>query len=113
MGDTSRVAAYGYDQRVECFGEKGMLSVQNEIGSTVKCATELGHLHPPALYSFPQRYKHTYTTELMEFIAMVQQQPMALEAEEVVQRHQALEKVATGAELSWRLGRRVLLSEVD
>lgn len=111
--DTSREAAYGYDQRVEVFGEKGMLSVQNEVGSTVKCATEVGHLTPPALFSFPQRYKHTYTQEMMEFCAMIQQQPMALEADEVTQRHQSLEKVATAAELSWRLGRKILMSEVD
>jgi len=111
--DTSRVAAYGYDQRVEVFGEKGMLSVQNELSNTVKCATEMGHMAPPALFSFPQRYKHTYTTELSEFCGMIQQSPMATELDEVVMRHQPLEKVATAAELSWRLGRKILLSEVD
>merc|ERR1719487_1561771 len=72
MIDTCRDAAYGYDQRVEAFGEKGMITAKNVETSTVELATGAGHLMPPAQWSFPQRYKHAYMTELAEFIALVQ-----------------------------------------
>ena len=56
MVDTSRDASYGYDQRIEAFGESGMLTAKNELTSTIELATADGHLMPPAMYSFPQRY---------------------------------------------------------
>ena len=56
MVDTSRDASYGYDQRIEAFGESGMLTAKNELTSTIELATADGHLVPPAMYSFPQRY---------------------------------------------------------
>jgi len=40
--DTSRISAYGYDQRVEVFGEKGMIQAENEKNHTVIIATEQG-----------------------------------------------------------------------
>lgn len=109
--DCCRIAAYGYDQRVEAFGEKGMLSCDNQKESTVELATSEGYKTPVAQWSFPQRYKHTYTTEILEFCAMIQQN--LCEADEVVDRHMPLEKVATAAMLSLKLDRKILLSEVD
>jgi len=69
--DTCRDAAYGYDQRVEAFGSKGMLTARNEMTSNVELATADGHLMPPAKWSFPQRYDHAYAVELSEFVALV------------------------------------------
>ena len=60
MVDTSRDASYGYDQRIEAFGEKGMLTAKNELTSTIELATADGHLMPPAMYSFPQRYHQAW-----------------------------------------------------
>ena len=71
MVDTSRDASYGYDQRIEVFGEKGMLTAHNELTSTVELATSAGHLRPPGMYSFPQRYLQAYRSELTEFIELV------------------------------------------
>ena len=56
MVDTSRDASYGYDQRIEAFGESGMLTAKNELTSTVELAKADGHRMPSAMYSFPQRY---------------------------------------------------------
>ena len=56
MVDTSRDASYGYDQRIEAFGERGMLTAKNELTSTVELAKADGHRMPSAMYSFPQRY---------------------------------------------------------
>jgi inositol oxygenase len=114
MTDTCRDAAYGYDQRVEAFGEKGMLTARNELVNTVELATGAGHLMPPAQWSFPERYKDAYRVELTEFLELVLAGPHSdLHQAEQKQmlRHPRIVKTATAAELSWRLGRQVLLSE--
>jgi len=109
--DCSRTAPYGYDQRVEVLGEKGMAIAQNEESSTVMVATEQGHLHPPAHWSFPERYKHTYTTELAEFVALVSNG--CVEADPIIERHALLDQLTAAAELSYILKRAVKLEEVD
>lgn len=114
MTDTCRDAAYGYDQRVEVFGEKGMLTARNEVLNTVELATKDGHLVPPAMWSFPQRYKHAYMVEIAEFLELLKAGPDSeahkLEQKEMM-RHPRIVKTALAAELSWRLGRQVKLSE--
>jgi len=114
MTDTCRDAAYGYDQRVEAFGSKGMLTARNEHTSTVELATVDGHLMPPAMWSFPERYKQAYMVELAEFLALVRAGPES-EAQKSEQkemmRHPRIVKTALAAELSWRLGRQVMLNE--
>jgi len=111
MVDTSRTAAYGYDQRVEVFGEHGMLQASNVIESTVSLSTGHGHTAAPNERSFPQRYPQAYQTEVEEFIEMVRH--WTTDSTENIDRHVSLEAVTTAAELSWRLGRKILLSEVD
>jgi len=114
MTDTCRDAAYGYDQRIEAFGEKGMLTARNEMTSSVELATADGHLMPPAMWSFPERYKHAYNVELAEFVSLVQAGPNS-EAHRIeqheMQRHPRIVRTALAAELSWKLGRQVSLSE--
>merc|ERR1719343_977038 len=112
--DTCRDAAYGYDQRVEAFGAKGMLTAKNEMTSSVELATAGGHLMPPAKWSFPERYNHAYMVELSEFIALVKagldSEAHKLEQKEMM-RHPRIVKTAWASELSWKLGRQVHLSE--
>lgn len=114
MVDTCRDATYGYDQRVEVFGDKGMLTAGNEKTSTVELATGAGHLMPPAQWSFPQRYKHAYFIELAEFVALLNagkgSKAQELERKEMM-RHPRIVRTAFAAELSYRLGRQVKLSE--
>jgi len=114
MTDTCRDAAYGYDQRVEIFGDKGMVTARNELTSTVEVATKQGHLMPPARWSFPERYKAAYHVELEKFVALVKagsdSEMHKLEQKEMM-RHPRIVKTAIAAELSWRLGRKVLLNE--
>ncbi|CAE8642334.1 unnamed protein product [Polarella glacialis] len=109
--DCSRIAAYGYDQRVEAFGELGMASANNEVSSTVVVATNKGFKHPMSEWSFAERYKHTYTLELAEFAALVKAK--GVESEALVRRHLDLDKVTAAAELSYRLQRPVKLAEVQ
>eukprot|EP00928_Gymnodinium_smaydae_P050165 TRINITY_DN33760_c0_g1_i1.p1 TRINITY_DN33760_c0_g1~~TRINITY_DN33760_c0_g1_i1.p1 ORF type:complete len:416 (+),score=99.18 TRINITY_DN33760_c0_g1_i1:79-1248(+) len=112
--DTCRDAAYGYDQRVEAFGAKGMLTAKNEMTSSVEIATVEGHLMPPAKWSFPERYNHAYMVELSEFVALVRagvnSDAHKLEQKEMM-RHPKIVRTAWASELSFKLGRQVNLSE--
>jgi myo-inositol 2-dehydrogenase/D-chiro-inositol 1-dehydrogenase len=116
MVDTCRDASYGYDQRIEAFGAKGMLTARNELTSTVELATSDGHLMPCAQWSFPQRYKDAYTTELNEFITMVRagrgSEHHRLE-QEAMSRHPSIVRTTIAAELSWKLGRSVDLRDLE
>mmetsp|Transcript_8046 Transcript_8046/g.18480 ORF Transcript_8046/g.18480 Transcript_8046/m.18480 type:complete len:350 (+) Transcript_8046:114-1163(+) len=116
MVDTCREAAYGYDQRIEAFGERGMLTAKNEMTSTVELATGLGHLAPPAMYSFPQRYSQAYQTELLEFVELVRagpEGPLHLREQKDMLRHPDVVKVTIAAELSWKLGKSVDVANVE
>ena len=87
-----------------------MATAHNQTDSTVVVANAQGFLHPPSQWSFPQRYRHTYTAELGEFVALIK--AGGCEADALIQRHVQLDAVAAAAELSWRLGRVVRLDEV-
>jgi myo-inositol 2-dehydrogenase/D-chiro-inositol 1-dehydrogenase len=70
--DLSRKAVYGYDQRVEVLGDKGMLKAENINSTAVQYATVDGIRNDPYYYSFPQRYDITYNNELQHFIEVLQ-----------------------------------------
>lgn len=65
----SRHSAYGYDQRLEVFGDKGMLQVKNLTDTTVehfsKDASAAGEPYMPF---FLERYAAAYRNELALFI---------------------------------------------
>ncbi|MCH2082491.1 MAG: Gfo/Idh/MocA family oxidoreductase [Saprospiraceae bacterium] len=65
--DTSRTAIYGYDQRLELFGEHGMAIAENERNHSVQLHTAEGMYIAPINHSFPQRYKAAYATEMADF----------------------------------------------
>mmetsp|Transcript_16725 Transcript_16725/g.47177 ORF Transcript_16725/g.47177 Transcript_16725/m.47177 type:complete len:347 (+) Transcript_16725:82-1122(+) len=109
--DTSRISAYGYDQRVEVFGETGMLTAENEREHTVVHAGPHGYTSAVAHHSFPQRYPQAYRSEMDEFVAMVRED-RAPPAENLA-RHVLLERVASAAEVSYKMGRPITLKEFD
>lgn len=65
----SRRASYGYDQRVEVHGSKGMLSAENMRPTTVTFADNKGYRQDPLLDFFMERYADAYRIELESFIA--------------------------------------------
>jgi myo-inositol 2-dehydrogenase/D-chiro-inositol 1-dehydrogenase len=67
----SRRATYGYDQRIEAHGSKGLLRAGNVTATTVELATEGGFVTDPALPFFLERYAAAYRAELDTFIAAV------------------------------------------
>ena len=64
----SRRATYGYDQRVEVHGSKGMLRVGNVHETTVELADGSGLRADPVQNFFLQRYADAYRRELGAFV---------------------------------------------
>jgi len=69
--DMSRKSVYGYDQRVEVFGSKGMVQVQNPQITTTLISTENGIQGDNILFSFPQRFAEAYYREFDSFVQVV------------------------------------------
>jgi len=66
--DNCRKAAYGYDQRLEVFGSKGMAQAENNFPNTHKLYTEEGVSGDLPLHFFLERYDASYNQELSEFV---------------------------------------------
>ena len=67
MISNSRRTGYGYDQRVELFGSKGALRVDNVHPQQVSRLDEAGEERAPFPYSFAERYADAYRAELDHF----------------------------------------------
>lgn len=71
--DNSREAVYGYDQRVEVFGSKGMVfSDNNTPHNTVHYTRESGHTPLPH-QGFMELYFDAYVAEMQAFVEAIQQ----------------------------------------
>src|SRR5204862_8199011 len=64
----SRRATYGYDQRMEVHGSKGMLRAGNVHNTTVELADASGFKGDPVLNFFTERYGQAYANEVNSFI---------------------------------------------
>jgi len=64
-------AVYGYDQRIEAFGEKGMLVSRNQQRTGLERYDALGIRQDPLLRFFIERYADSYVRELGDFIEAV------------------------------------------
>ena len=71
--DNSREAVYGYDQRVEVFGSKGMVAAANPPIDTVTFSGSEGTRAASPPYFFVERYKPAYLAELQAFFACIQE----------------------------------------
>jgi len=69
--DVNRFASYGYDQRIEAFGNKGMVQSENRSPRSTALSTETGVARPPIEFSFPTRYQEAYRRELDAFVECV------------------------------------------
>ena len=65
--DVNRFASYGYDQRIEAFGSKGMLQAENRSPVSTVLSSDEGLLRPTIEHSFPTRYREAYLQELTAF----------------------------------------------
>jgi myo-inositol 2-dehydrogenase/D-chiro-inositol 1-dehydrogenase len=64
----NRRTGYGYDQRVELFGSKGALQVDNVHTANVRQLGPDGGRDEPLFYSFAERYAEAYRAELDHFV---------------------------------------------
>ena len=70
--DNSRKAIYGYDQRVEVFGSKGMLCAENDRPDSVRYFTEKVETRSTPLWFFLERYSQAFVDESRAFIHSLQ-----------------------------------------
>lgn len=68
----SRRATYGYDQRIEASGEKGMLQAGNQLENTVQFSGESGTESAKPQFFFLERYADAYRIELTRFVESLQ-----------------------------------------
>ncbi|RLD70521.1 MAG: inositol 2-dehydrogenase [Bacteroidetes bacterium] len=81
--DNCRKAAYGYDQRLEVFGSKGMVQAENNFPNNHKLFTETGVSGDLPLHFFLERYDASYNQEIREFIdALVSGSAMPVDGED-------------------------------
>ena len=66
--DNCRKAVYGYDQRLEVFGSKGMAQADNNFPNNHKLYTGTGVSGDLPLHFFLERYDASYNQEIREFI---------------------------------------------
>lgn len=71
--DNSRRAVYGYDQRAEVFGSKGMASTKNLHENNVVLARADGYSRPPIQNFFMERYLAAYEEEGKVFAKCVKE----------------------------------------
>lgn len=66
--DNSRQAAYGYDQRIEVFGSKGMVQANNNFMDSHRLYTESGIQAALPLHFFLERYADAYRAEMSDYL---------------------------------------------
>jgi myo-inositol 2-dehydrogenase/D-chiro-inositol 1-dehydrogenase len=102
--NTSRRAAYGYDQRFEVLGSGGMLQAGNHAPTEVVASTTTGVSRDLPEHFFLERYRTAYANEMVHFFAVLAgKEPLRTT---VADGLKALE-LAEAATTSWREGRIV------
>ncbi|WP_158737283.1 inositol 2-dehydrogenase [Alteribacillus sp. YIM 98480] len=107
--DNSRQAVYGYDQRIEVFGDSGAVSAENEAQTNVQIATKESVTIDHPKHFFLDRYKDAYIEEINQFAkAILEDKPLLCTGEDGYKA----ELLALAASVSWKEKRSVSLSEV-
>ncbi|MBV7504280.1 inositol 2-dehydrogenase [Bacillus sp. sid0103] len=107
--ENSRRAAYGYDQRLEVFGDKGAAQADNNRANNVELSTAESVLKEKPLYFFLERYTQAYTDEVTEFVtAVLENQPVSCSIFDGLQA----ERIAHAAKKSLAIGAPVQLQQV-
>ena len=105
----SRRATYGYDQRIEVHGSKGVVSAENQRSVSIELANGSGYTRPPLHDFFMTRYTEAYAAEIAAFVDAVGAKKAAAPSGEDGLAALAL---AEAALLSVKEGRSVKVSEI-
>jgi myo-inositol 2-dehydrogenase/D-chiro-inositol 1-dehydrogenase len=107
--ENSRNSTYGYDQRIEVFGEKGLLSAQNKSDDSVYFANNSGFHRPKPVGFFIERYKESYINILDSFVQCLEKNKnLELTFQDGLQSL----AISLAAKKSSKQNRTVLLSEI-
>ena len=108
--DNSRKAVYGYDQRVEVFGEKGVAINGNDIPNTATFADANGTVGGTAFQVMWDRYEQAFISEMKAFAKAIKNNE-----ETPVTGEDGLYPVlmAAAATKSLKEGRPVKISEIE
>ncbi|MFS4456129.1 inositol 2-dehydrogenase [Maribacter sp. 2304DJ31-5] len=108
--DNSREAAYGYDQRVEVFGSKGMVQGNNNLHDTHKLHNKDGIHGALPLHFFLERYAQAYKTEIQDFVdALTSNENVPVDGEDGLQSL----RIGLAAKKSLMENRPVKISEIN
>ncbi|XP_012265616.2 inositol 2-dehydrogenase-like [Athalia rosae] len=108
MIDLCRSCNYGYDQRLEVFGPKGMITINNEqpIHGVQSQYALNGLKTAPIWYSFASRFFNAYRTEMEHFLDIVQGKTKSIVKHKEIL---AVSRIAAACEESARTGKLVEL----
>lgn len=107
--DNSRQSVYGYDQRIEVFGNKGSVSTDNIEQTNVKISTKQAIELDHPKYFFTERYKDAFINEINKFArAIIYDLPIECSGEDGFKAQQ----LAIAAQRSWKEKKRILVSEM-
>lgn len=108
--DINRKSVYGYDQRIEAFGDGGMLNADNYHNTSLSRATVEGFSRPPVDFSFPTRYREAYLLELNCFLRCARgEEQVPISHDDVRVNH----LLANGMEVAAREQRVVEFGELE
>ncbi|WP_338128096.1 inositol 2-dehydrogenase [Neptunomonas phycophila] len=102
----SRRAAYGYDQRVEAHGSKGMAQITNQLESNLVLSGDNGVVAQKPQHFFLERYEAAYRIELNNFVDCINGK-----AQPVANTHDGVQSIvlADAALASLETGKAVIL----
>ena len=102
----SRSASYGYDQRCEIFGTKGLCQVKNVPESSVVLSNKDGIHQSKYLHSFPQRFEKAFGIEMDVFAdVLLGQKTWPITEDDCIR----VQQIADAAQESCRTGQLVNL----
>lgn len=104
--DNSREAAYGYDQRLEIFGSKGMSRINNNYSDNQILYDKHGVHKGQPMHFFMDRYTDSYCEEMRAFIKAIKEHlPVPVNGQDALMAT----KIAIAANESAQLNRPVRL----
>lgn len=108
--ENSRKSAFGYDQRLEVFGEHGALATENNRPNNVMKLTAEGIELEKPYHFFLERYTQAYIDEMLEFYqAIKENKPVVCSGHDGY----AAEKIAEACKQSLALGKPISLREME
>lgn len=105
--DVSRFAVYGYDIRLEAFGDKGMIDCNEKRPSEVVLSADQGSTVSPICFSFASRFYDAYKNEALHFVDLFKgKAEPSVTAESTL----AVNKIASACEKAARNGTTVAIN---